>query len=127
LPGRNANAYSDPHAFTYRNSDSDSDSDGNSYSDRNCYGYTNGYSDCDCNSYGFAERDTDAHGNPTSADAKAATNAVSSTDAVSGWIRKLKELKSYRELARQLASSLLCGGVTHYAHAFWSAAVLRRF
>jgi hypothetical protein len=113
LPGRNANAYSDPHAFTYRNSDTDSDPNGDNHTTSN--------------SYAYADSDAVADPHPASADAKAATNAVSSTDAVSGWIRKLKELKSYRELARQLASSLLCGGVTHYAHAFWSAAVLRRF
>jgi hypothetical protein len=123
LPGRNANAYSDPHAFTYRNSDSDGNSNSNSNSNGDGYGDNHTTSI----SYAYADSDAVADPHPASADAKAATNAVSSTDAVSGWIRKLKELKSYRELARQLASSLLCGGVTHYAHAFWSAAVLRRF
>jgi hypothetical protein len=78
-----------------------------SYSDRNCYGYTNSYSDCNCNcncySYGFAERDADALGDPASAHAKAAAHAVPSADAVS----ELQKVESKRELARQLASSLL--------------------
>jgi hypothetical protein len=62
--------------------------DSYSYSDRNCYGYTNSYSDC--NSYGFAERDTDALGDPASADAKAAAHAVPSADAVSEWAKRFK-------------------------------------
>jgi hypothetical protein len=65
-----------------------------SYSDRDCYGYTNSYSDCNCNSYGFAERDTDAIGDPASADAKAAAHAVPTADAVtaSEYVKRLKEL-----------------------------------
>jgi hypothetical protein len=96
LPGRNANAYSDPHAFTYRNSDRDGNSNSNSNGDGDGYGDNHTISI----SYAYADSDAVADPHPASADAKAATNAVSSTDAVSGWIRKLKELKSYRELAR---------------------------
>jgi hypothetical protein len=77
LPGRNANAYTDPHAFTYRNSDSD----GNSYtdSDRNGDGDTNpnithAYTHCDGNS--------DTHGDPAAANAKAAAHAVPPADSV---------------------------------------------
>jgi hypothetical protein len=99
LPGRNANAYSDPHAFTYRNSDSDGNS--NSYTDSD----PNGDNHTTSNSYAYADSDAVADPHPASADAKAATHAVSSTDAVSGWVKKLKELQSNRELA----SSLLCG------------------
>jgi hypothetical protein len=103
LPGRNANT----------NSNFDTGK-----SDANCYissgkpdadGYGYSYSD-DATSVAHAhgDRDGDNHAE-TYADAKAATNAVSSADAVSGWIKKLKELKSYRELAWQLASSFLFG------------------
>ena len=81
MPGRNANAYTDPHAFTYRNSDSDSD--GNSYSDRNGDGYGYGYG------YGHnhtATPDADCHthtiGDPASVDAKAAAYALPSADAL---------------------------------------------
>ena len=77
MPGRNANAYTDPHAFTYRNSDSD----GNSYtdSDRNGYGYGNGHNhtatpDADCHTHTI--------GDPASVDAKAAAYALPSADAL---------------------------------------------
>jgi hypothetical protein len=73
LPGRNANANTDPHAFTYRNSDSD----GNSYTDRDRNG--DGYNHTTCNSYACA----DTLGDSASANAKAAANAVPSSDAVS--------------------------------------------
>ena len=72
------------------------------------------------NAYAYSIPHTCAKGN-----AKAAAYAVSSAVRV---VKRLKELESNQELARQLASSLLYGGsATHYAHAFWSAAVLRRF
>ena len=91
MPGRNANAYSDRHAFTYRNSDSD----GNSYSDRYGYDHTTaiGYA----NSYCYRNGNIHAEAN---ADAKAAANPVPASDAVSAWARRLKELQSKRELAR---------------------------
>jgi hypothetical protein len=92
LPGRNANAYSDPHAFTYRNRDGNS----NTNSDRNGDGNGNGDNHTTSNSYAYA----DTIGNPASADAKAAAHAVPSANAVSEWVKKLKELKSNRELAR---------------------------
>ena len=58
--------------------------------------------------------------------AKATTHAVPSANAVRV-VKRLKELKEL-ESDQELASSLLYGGsATHYAHAFWSAAVLRRF
>ena len=92
-----------------------SDANANSYSYR--YNYS-GKSDADGHGYSYrydhptsisyANRDCDNHAE-TYADAKAAANAVSSTDAVSEWVKKLKELQSNRELAGQLASSLLFG------------------
>jgi hypothetical protein len=89
LPGRNTNAYSDPHAFTYRNSDSD----GNSYtdSDRNGYGYGYGDNHTTSISYAYGNRDSDNY-TKANANAKAAANAVPSSDAVSEWVKKLKEL-----------------------------------
>jgi hypothetical protein len=74
LPGRNANAYSDLHAFTYRNRDSYTDRD------RNGDGYGNGDNHTTWNSYAYA----DTLGDPTPADAKAAAHAVPSADALSG-------------------------------------------
>ena len=119
MPGRNANAYSDPHAFTYRNSYTD----GNSYtdSDRNGYGNDHTTSISYANSYCYRNGNIHTEAN---ADAKAAAYALPSSDAVNEWVKKLKELKSKRELARPagslrealrawpLASSLLCGGST---------------
>ena len=64
---------------------------------------TDAYGDTDTYNYAYS----DTIGDPASANAKATAHAVPSADAVSEWIKKLKELKSNRELARQLASSLL--------------------
>ena len=105
MPGRNAN--------TNSNFDTGK-SDANGYS--NCY-ISSGKPDANAYSYSddatsvahaHGDRDGDNHAE-TYADAKAAANAVSSTDAVSEWVKKLKELQSNRELAGQLASSLLFG------------------
>jgi hypothetical protein len=95
---RNTNPNTD--GYGDRNSDAYSYGNGNTYSIAygDCYGNSNIY----CNA--------DTLGDPASADAKAAANAVPSADAVSEWAKKLKELQSNRELARQLASSLLCRG-----------------
>ena len=68
MPGRDANAYSDVHAFTYRNRDSYTDSDRNG----------NGDNHTSWNSYAYA----DTLGDPTPADAKAAAHAVPAADAV---------------------------------------------
>lgn len=84
----------------------------------NSYGYTACKSNADGYSYNNtttpdADCDAHTHGDPASADAKAAAHAVSSADAAvtaSERVKRLKELKSNRELARQLASSLLSGG-----------------
>ena len=67
------------------------------------YGDRNG-NDASANAY------ADTLGDPASANAKTAAHTVPSADAVSEWIKELKELKSNRELARQLASSLLFRG-----------------
>jgi hypothetical protein len=90
LPGRNANAYSDPHAFTYRNSYTDSDCDGNRHHHTTSISYA----------YAYAHADAVADPHPASADAKAAANPVPASDAVSEWAKRLKELQSKRELAR---------------------------
>ena len=58
--------------------------------------------------------DTDANADAASPDSKAPANAVSTADAVSEWVKKLNELQSNRELARQLASSLLCRVLTQH-------------
>jgi hypothetical protein len=87
-----------------RNRDGDGNGNGYSYSYRD----RNGYCDCYGNRNIYCNADT--LGDPASANAKAAANAVPSADAVSEWAKKLKELQSNRELARQLASSLLCRG-----------------
>ena len=63
---------------------------------------TDAYGDTDTYNYAY----TYTIGDPASADAKAAANAVSTADAVSEWA-KVKRVKSNRELARQPASSLL--------------------
>jgi hypothetical protein len=98
LPGRNANAYSDPHAFTYRNNYTDSDCDCNGYGYG--YGYGNSHHHTNSISYAYAHADAAADPHPASADAKAAANPVPASDAVSEWARRLKELQSKRELAR---------------------------
>jgi hypothetical protein len=59
-------------------------------------------------SYANGDGDRFTH-NKAYTDAKAAANAVPSSDAISEWAKRLKELQSNRELARQLASSLLSG------------------
>jgi hypothetical protein len=75
LPGRNANAYSDPHAFTYRNS----------Y--RHGYNYTYGDRNSDGNnhttsiSYAYGNRDSDNY-TKANANTKTAANAVPPADAV---------------------------------------------
>ena len=91
MPGRNANAYSDPHAFTYRNS----------YTDCDCNGYGNGNDHTTSISYAnsYCYRNGNIHAE-ANADAKAAANPVPASDAVSEWARRLKELQSKRELAR---------------------------
>ena len=102
------------------NADADTDA-GNTDANANAGNTaTDAYGDTDTYNYAYS----DTIGDPASADAKATAHAVPSADAVSEWVKKLKELKSNRELARQLASSLLFG--RHYSLAFWSAAVLRR-
>ena len=89
-------------------------SDANGYS----YGYGNSAAG-DTDTYGYRDGDStsgvaDANtiGNPASADAEAAAHAVPTADAVSEWVRTLRELESNQELARRLASSLLLGGST---------------
>ena len=83
MPGRNANAYSDPHAFTYCNGYGNGNDHTTSISYANSYCYRNGNIHAEAN-----------------ADAKAAANPVPASDAVSEWARRLKELQSKRELAR---------------------------
>jgi hypothetical protein len=105
LPQPNANDYaagkSDAYTHSYGHGDNYAGK-----SDADCYGYD--YTTAV--SYAHSDRDGDNHAE-TYADAKATAYAISSSDAVSEWVKKLKELQSNRELARQLASSLLCGAV----------------
>jgi hypothetical protein len=86
-----ANGYSYGHIYAGK-----SDADGYSNSD-------------DATSVAHAHGDCDNHAE-TYAYAKATAHAVPASDAVSEWAKRLKELQSNRELARQLASSLLFGG-----------------
>jgi len=118
-----------PNANPYRDSHGDGNRNRNSHGNCDSHGDCDGHGDCDsygnCDSYGY--RDANPHGDPASADAKAAAYAVSTAHAAV--VKGLKESESNRELARQLASSLLLGGgaLRIMRHAFWSAAVLRRF
>ena len=96
MPGRNANA--NPNFDTGK-------SDANSYSncyissgkpDANAYSYSD-----DATSVAHAHSDCDGDNHAEAyAYAKATAHAVPASDAVSEWAKKLKELKSYRELAR---------------------------
>ena len=65
---------------TNSNGDRNRDGNGNGYSYRD----RNGYSYCDCDCYGNSNIycNADTLGDPASADAKAAANAVPSADAV---------------------------------------------
>ena len=85
-------------ADSYTNSYGDAAANANAHANANGYSYPNAAS---ANAY------ADTLGDSASANAKAAAHTVPSADAVSEWIKELKELKSNRELARQLASSLL--------------------
>jgi hypothetical protein len=90
------------------NADAYSDSYGNNHTTSVSYAYSYGNSNDHTTSisYAYGNRDSDNHAEAY-AYAKATAHAVSSSDAVSEWAKRLKELQSYRELARQLASSLL--------------------
>jgi hypothetical protein len=79
----------------------DTNRHGDAYSDT--YAYTR---DTDPNT---GDADTDA-GAERHADTKAAAHAVSSSDTVRGRVKRLQQLVN-QELARQLASSLLLGGL----------------
>jgi len=102
-PNTNGNAPDKPDANGYSYGDYNTTSIGYTYSDR----VGNSHSD---NTTGFAYAITDT----ASANTKASAHAVSSADASIrvARVKKLKELESNRELARQLASSLLSGGST---------------
>jgi hypothetical protein len=92
-----------PNADSYTNSYGDAAAvDANA----NAYSYCN-----DATSVAHAHGDCDGDNHAEAyAYAKAAANAVSSSDAVSEWAKRSKQLQSNRELARQLASSLLFRG-----------------
>jgi hypothetical protein len=102
LPKPNTNGKS----YGYSYSDAGKpDANGYSYGDYNTtsigYTYRDGNGD---NTSGFAYAEPD----PASANTKASAHAVSSADAPIRVV-KVKKLQSNRELARQLASSLLYG------------------
>jgi hypothetical protein len=94
-PDADADADSYSYSYSYSNAHSNSYSDANSYSNGHGHGNNHTYSDTNADS--------------ASADTKAKAHAVSSADTVSEWVKKLTELESNQELARQLASSLLLG------------------
>jgi hypothetical protein len=108
LPGRNANT--NPN-FDTGKSDANANSYGDIYAGKSdADGYSN--SD-DATSVAHAHGDCDGDNHAEAyAYAKAAAHAVPASDAVSEWAKRSKQLQSNRELARQLASSLLCGGST---------------
>jgi hypothetical protein len=116
LPQPNTNDY------TAGKSNADADGHGNDHTTSIANGHGNSNSDGN-NHTTTTFTDTDADADAASADAKAAANAVPTADAVSEWVKKLNELQSNRELARQLASSLLLReSATRHADASWSAA-----
>ena len=96
-PNTNGNAADKPDANGYSYGDHNTTSISYTYSDR----VGNSHSD---NTTGFAYAEPD----PASANTKASAHAVSSADAPIRVV-KVKKLQSNRELARQLASSLLYG------------------
>ena len=102
MPGCNPDTYTDANAG---NTDTDTDA----YGDTDTYNYAYTYT----------------IGDPASANTKAAAHAVPSADAVSEWIKKLKELKVIGNSRGN--SRVPCFLGRHYSLAFWSAAVLRRF
>jgi len=101
LPQPNANDYTGK---------SDANANGN-YHTTTIDTYADGYGNHHATSisYPHGDRDGDNHAE-ANANAKAAAHAASSSDSVGEWVKKLKELQSNRELARQLASSLLFRG-----------------
>jgi len=79
LPNPNANGYSDTNAYPNANgySDADANPNANAYRDAN----TNGYSDADGN----------GHADQADADSKAASDAVAAPNAVSEWVKELRQ------------------------------------